>query len=199
VIAPVRDPGPGLDTCVEALLRQEGAAWEAVLVDDGSRASPADRLPADDARITLLRTERPAGWAAAVAAALRGCAADAPVLVLPPGHRLAPGALAEVLARFGDPACRLVYGQHRLASGALGSAEPAPDAAAHEARGAALARGSALAFRAGLAPEAASPDGGAGEMSVDALEAWAASLFAVAGFAGTRFTDAVLTELSGRD
>ncbi|HYH82369.1 MAG TPA: glycosyltransferase [Longimicrobium sp.] len=195
VVVPFRDPGPELDECVEALLRQEGAAWDVVFVDDGSRAPHADRLPAGDARVTLVRTERPAGWAASVAVALRGCAADAPVLVLPPGHRLAgPGALAEVLARFGDPGSRLVYGQHRLASGVLGSAEPAPNAAGHDARGAALAGGSALAFRAGLAAEAAARDGGAGDaVSAGEVEAWAASLFAAAEFAGTRFTDAVLT------
>ncbi|HWK88476.1 MAG TPA: glycosyltransferase, partial [Longimicrobium sp.] len=60
VVVVFRDAGPGLDDCVDALMRQDLAEWEACFIDDGSARDPAGRLP-DDPRVTLLRFDTAQG------------------------------------------------------------------------------------------------------------------------------------------
>jgi glycosyltransferase involved in cell wall biosynthesis len=176
VVVVFRDPGPELDDCVDSLLRQEPAEWEAVFVDDGSARDHSARLPTDDPRVTLVRHESARGAEARVAEQLRGADPDLVVLPLSPADRLAgPAALARMRAAFADPGCLVAYGQFRTPAGHLGGAEPAAGEADFRARGAALAGGSAVAVRAG---------------------AWRGSMeetWRSAGFGATRFLDAVIT------
>ncbi|HEV3050535.1 MAG TPA: glycosyltransferase [Longimicrobium sp.] len=176
VVVPFRDPGPELDDCVESLLRQELSEWEACFIDDGSARDHAARLPTDDPRVTLVRHETAAGAEARLSEHLRGAGPDLIVLPLAAGERLAdPAALGRLRDAFADPGCALAYGQFRSPAGRLGNAEPAAGQADFRTRGAALAAGSAVALRAG---------------------AWCGSLeesWQGAGFAATRFLDAVVT------
>jgi glycosyltransferase involved in cell wall biosynthesis len=92
---------------------------------------------------------------------------DGIVVRLPASDRFADrSALTTIRAAFADPECRLVYGQFREPSGRLGSAEPA---SGEEGFGAHLAAGGVVAYLGGGGWEGA-------------------------GFRGTRFLDAVLTE-----
>jgi glycosyltransferase involved in cell wall biosynthesis len=175
-----RDPGPELDDLVESLLRSDAADLRVTFVDDGSQADHAARLPLDDPRCALVRCAAPLGFERAVREHLP--AHDAVVVALTPADRIADAkALATVTETFADPGCMLAYGQFRRADGALGDAEPAESAAAFAARGPACASRAPLFCRSALVHAAH-----AGAPLPQAL--WDA-----AGFAGTRFSDAVLT------
>jgi glycosyltransferase involved in cell wall biosynthesis len=177
VVVAFRDPGPELDDCVESLLRQDLAEWEAWFIDDGSARDVAGRLPLDDFRMTMVRHDRARGVEVRIQEHLRaGVAPDLIVLPLSASDRLADaGALGRIRAAFGDPGCQVAYGQFRAPSGHLGDAEPAAGEEDFRARGAALAAGAAVAVRAG-----------AWRGSMD--ETWRG-----AGMGGTRFLDAVVT------
>ncbi|MBR3764385.1 MAG: glycosyltransferase family 2 protein [Clostridia bacterium] len=59
VVVPVYNMGDSLEKCVQSILQQEGAAFEVILVDDGSTDdSPAvcDRLAATDGRVHAFHT-----------------------------------------------------------------------------------------------------------------------------------------------
>ena len=116
--------------------------------------------------------------------ALARCAPSDVVIALPATSGFAgPDVLSRVGAMFDDPACALLYGQHRRDDGMLGDAEPAADEADFDARGEDLPSHSPLIFRAGLGAQV--PDGD--------LASHRGALFRAAGFSGTRFTDDVLT------
>lgn len=181
VVVPFRDPGLALDDCIDSLQRQEGNGFRAVFLDYGSESDHSARVPAGDARLTFSRVEA-AGWRAAVERHVREEAApEDVVLVLMPESRLADAAtLGHVLAEFEDAGCDLAYGQFRLASGELGTAEPASSEWSFLEGASRLAGRSAVAFRARLlqqAPEVSGPnfDG----------------RFRATGFARTRFSDHV--------
>jgi hypothetical protein len=98
-----------------------------------------------------------------------------------PESRLADdAALKNVLAEFEDGGCELAYGQFRLAAGGLGTAEPAPSEWAFLEGAERLAGRSAVAFRARLL-----------QQSQESSEPDLNGLFRAAGFARTRFSDAV--------
>jgi glycosyltransferase involved in cell wall biosynthesis len=189
VCVPFADPGSSLDECLESLVQQRSASLDFTLVDDGLQPTNGDRLPLDDVRFRLQRNTLPRGFEACVDRFVADqCAPDDIVIPLLPVSRLAGETdVARALqTAFADPACQVLYGQHRLASGALGSAEPAADQADILRRGAGLATQSPLIFRASWWREHASPH----------LEAPWDALVRAAGPHGTRFTDTVLTALS---
>jgi glycosyltransferase involved in cell wall biosynthesis len=176
VVVVFRDPGPELDDCIDSLLQQGLADWEALLIDDGSAADQRARMPLDDPRVTFVRHAVPAGAGARLAEQLGALDAGTVILPLSPSDRLAGrDALQRLHAAFADPACLLAYGQFRTPSGKLGDAEPAAGEDDFRGRGAHLASHSAVAFRA---------------------SAWRGSaddLWQSAAFRGTRFLDDVLT------
>ena len=171
-----------LDDTIESLVRQLGITFSARVF--GQSEAPV-RLHADP-RIT--RDDGAEDGGRAIIEYAARLPADEIVLVLPRSEKLAGrDAIARALAPFRDPACSLVYGQHRHADGTLGKATPAADAADFAARMADLGA-HAVAFRAGLAAGLRS--------SVDAsapVEALVPALLASAGFGATRFVDAPLT------
>ncbi len=184
VVVPFRDPGPGLDDCVDSLVRQELKEFSAVFLDYGSSSDHASRLPAGDARFRYERVEGAGDWRAAVECHARASApAEEVVVVLKGDSRLTDAeALKDVRAQFEDDACELAYAQFRTGAGRLGSAEPAASEGTFNEAASKLAAGSAVAFRARLlrrTPESS-------ESNFDAL-------FRAAGFARTRFSDAVWT------
>jgi glycosyltransferase involved in cell wall biosynthesis len=172
IVVPFTDPGPELDDCIDSLLQQEPADWQAIFIDNGSAADQKPRLPLDDPRVTFVRHDVPRPIGSCLAEALGEAAPDSVVLLLSPSDQLAePGTLAQIAAAFADPGCLLAYGQYRTAAGQLGQAEPASSSADFDARGAALAGRSPIAFRARIA----------------------SSPWEMAGLGGTRFFDAVWT------
>jgi glycosyltransferase involved in cell wall biosynthesis len=181
VVVPFRDPGPVLDDCIDSLLRQECDDFRAVFLDYGSESDHSARVPAGDPRLSFARVDA-TGWRAAVGRHVREEAApEEVVLVLMPESRLADAAsLQHVLAEFEDAGCELAYGQFRLASGGLGTAEPASNEWAFLEGAAGLAGRSAVAFRARLLQQSPEPS----EPNLNGL-------FRAAGFARTRFSDAV--------
>jgi glycosyltransferase involved in cell wall biosynthesis len=181
VVVPFRDPGPELDDCIDSLRRQEYDAFRAVFLDYGSESDHSARVPAGDARLFFSRVEA-GGWRAAVERHVREEATpEEVVLVLMPESRLADAAaLKHVLSEFEDAGCELAYGQFRLAAGGLGTAEPAPGEWAFLEGAARLAGRSAVAFRARLLQQSQ----GSSEPNFNGL-------FRAAGFARTRFSDAV--------
>ena len=105
-----------------------------------------------------------------------------------PNERLAQVAsLSELRAEFESSDCLLLYGQHRLATGELGDAEPAPDVATYSEHGAALASSSPVFFRARLVL------GREDVAAAAAVQGPSGSLMRPAGFSRSRFSDTVFT------
>ncbi len=170
IVVSFRDPGHELDDLVDSLLRQEMRDFEAIFIDEGSHSDQSSRLPLDDPRFSV-RHDVPSDWDA-----------EDVIVSLTPSDRFADAStLATIRAAFEDPACALLYGQFRLATGRLGNAWPHATAEAFNSGFAATGR-SLLAYRARLARESATRE----------------SIWSAAGFANTRFTDAVLTIASER-
>ncbi|MGY1672301.1 glycosyltransferase [Geodermatophilus sp. SYSU D00710] len=104
VLVPVHDQAAFLPRALESLLAQEETAWEAVVVDDGSREPVA--VPPDP-RLRLVRTEDNRGLGAALNTALD--ATTAPVVAyLPADDVWFPDHLGTALDRLADPAVVLV-------------------------------------------------------------------------------------------
>jgi glycosyltransferase involved in cell wall biosynthesis len=172
VIVTFRDPGPELDDCVASLLEQTSGAWEALFIDDGSVHDQHSRIPADDARVSLVRHETPSGAEAYIAAQLKEADPDLIVFALTASERLGgPTVLEQIVNAFADAECKLVYGQFR-AGGVLGNAEPASCERDF------LERRSALAASGPIACRAAS---------------WSESPWRQATWDGTRFLDTIVT------
>jgi glycosyltransferase involved in cell wall biosynthesis len=152
ICVPFHDPGPELDECIESILHQDLESFVAVLIDDGSSQDHSARIPLEDPRFSLIRHEQPVGREVCIDRFVREhCGADDLVVPLQPNERLAQVAsLGQIRTEFESSKCLLLYGQHRLATGELGDAEPAPDAATYNERGAALAGRSPVFFRARL-------------------------------------------------
>jgi glycosyltransferase involved in cell wall biosynthesis len=184
VVVPLRDPGPELDDCVDSLTRQQCDSFVAAFVDYGSESDHSARIRGADARFSFARVEGAGGRRAAVERHVREEAAPEDiVLVLAPESRLADvETLKQVQAAFEDEACELAYAQFRLAAGGLGTAEPAPSERAFLEGASKLAGRSSIAFRARLLQQA--PE--------SAEHGWD-DLFRAAGFARTRFSDALWT------
>ena len=181
ICVPFRNPGPELDECVESILRQDLDSFVAVFIDDGSSHDQAARIPLEDSRFRLVRHEKPIGWEACVDRFVHGhCGVDDLVVPLRPDERLAQAAsLSQLRAEFGRSDCLLLYGQHRLATGELGDAEPAPDAATYSEHGAVMASRSPVFFRARLV---LGKEDGAAATTVQGP-----------GFSRSRFSDTIFT------
>ncbi len=104
VLVPVHDQAAFLPRALESLLAQEETAWEAVVVDDGSREPVS--VPADP-RLRLVRTGDNRGLGAALNRALDETTAPV-VAYLPADDVWFPGHLATALDRLADPAVVLV-------------------------------------------------------------------------------------------
>jgi glycosyltransferase involved in cell wall biosynthesis len=182
LVTVLHDPTPALDDTVASLLRQEEASFTAVLLDDGSAGDASGRIASRDARILFVPSDQRIGERARVEAYVRAhCDGNDLVVVLPEGWRLSDAdTLKRIRAVFDYPDCLLAYGQWRTATGARGTAEPAPTDAAFRDPDATFFRGAPIAFRARLL-HALAARGGAG---------WH-DLFDAAGFAHTRFCDDV--------
>jgi len=181
VLTVVREATPALDDAVDSLTRQEDKAFTTVFLCDEAGSDASERLPAD-ARFALVGFERRLGERQRVEAYVRDrCGDDDLVVVLPEGFRLRDGAtLQDIRAAFDDFGCLLAYGQWRSATGARGTAAPAPDDAAFRDPAGTFFRGAPIAFRARLLRGLADSD----------APAWR-DLFDAAGFAHTRFCDDV--------
>ena len=193
ICVPFHDPGPELDECVESILRQDLDLFAAVFIDDGSSHDHAARIPLENPRFCLVRHEKPIGWEACVDRFVHEqCGADDLVVPLRPDERLAQVAsLNQLRTEFESSDCLLLYGQHRLATGELGGAEPAPDVATYDERGAALASSSPVFFRARLVLRREDVAAAA------AVQGPSGSLIRPAGFSRSRFSDTVFTIVGG--
>jgi hypothetical protein len=104
VLVPVHEQAAFLPRALESLLAQEETAWEAVVVDDGSREPVT--VPADP-RLRLVRTDDNRGLGAALNRALEETTAPV-VAYLPADDVWFPDHLATALDRLADPAVVLV-------------------------------------------------------------------------------------------
>jgi hypothetical protein len=141
-----------------------------------------DRATAGRVPVRLLRNDRPADFGACLDQFVRHrCDPGDVVVPLTPADRFAVHeALRHVRAAFADPACAVLYGQHRRGGGRLGDAEPSADCADLAGRGAAPCGDSPLIFVArAWCEQTGAPS--------------RRSLFQSAGLHRTRFADAVLT------
>lgn len=186
VVVPLLDPGPELDDCVEALIRQDHPErFDVVFADLGSGEDPSPRLPLERPHAALRRIAGDAD------AAVRAVAAELPgeevVVVLDGLQRLTvPDGLERLTAPFGDPRSQLHYARHRQADGSLAPAEPAAGPDHHLAAGPALAGSSPFAIRAGLVQvTATAPVAG---------ESLRTAVWRGAGLAGTRYGDDAASE-----
>ena len=98
VVIPMHDVEEYIGPCLESLVAQEGAAWEAVVVDDGSTDGSVRAVRSVQAacpgRIRLVRQGNLGAYEARRAGYLR--AAGARILSLDADDELAPGALERV-------------------------------------------------------------------------------------------------------
>jgi glycosyltransferase involved in cell wall biosynthesis len=183
IVTTFRYPTPALDDVVESLLRQEETSFAAAFLDDGSGTDASERIPSEDARISLVRFEQTIGERGRIEAYVRDrCGGEDLVVVLPKGSRLHDAkTLQRIRALFDDPGCRLAYGQWRTATGARGTAEPAPSEAAFRDPAGSFFHGAPIAFRARLLHG----------LPASGASGWR-DLFDAAGFVHTRFCDDVL-------
>ncbi|WP_369258689.1 glycosyltransferase family 2 protein [Geodermatophilus amargosae] len=107
VLVPVHDQAAHLPRAMESLLAQEETAWEAVVVDDGSREPVA--VPADP-RVRLVRTDDNRGLGAALNRALDETTAPV-VAYLPADDVWYPAHLATLLGRLADDAVVLAHAE----------------------------------------------------------------------------------------
>jgi glycosyltransferase involved in cell wall biosynthesis len=193
VCLPFRDPGPDFDDCVESLLAQSVTSFEVVLIDDASRRDFGDRLPPARPGFRLIRHATPIGLAACLDRFVaENCDPEDVVIALADTRGFAGRFnVQQILASFADSGCRLLYGQHRLASGRAGAAMPAATEEEFASVGAALADGAPVCFRAGL--WRASRGAAADDRPDDAIGGRTAELLRAASFAGSWFLDEVLT------
>jgi glycosyltransferase involved in cell wall biosynthesis len=125
--------GTELDECIDSVLAQEDVTLEVAVL------GAAPRLPEGETRFRLVPFDDDAD--------------DAVVVHLRASDRLADPQALVVLARaLAEPSCQVAYGQHRLASGVLGDAEPPADERDLAARGAALASRSIVGVRGRARP-----------------------------------------------
>jgi glycosyltransferase involved in cell wall biosynthesis len=185
-VVPVGDGGAALDECIDALAAQDYPRLTVALLDGGRAGDVASRLPPDDARFRIVPDPAAGADAALARYVAAHCAPDDLVVRLRPVDHLAgPGSVRRMADEVRGTGCLVLYGQHRLASGAPGTAEPAPDEASFHAGGPARAGESPLVFRAAVL--VASPGDGA---------TVAETVWRRAGLAGTRFIDDVLTHVA---
>jgi glycosyltransferase involved in cell wall biosynthesis len=177
----VRDATPALDDAVDSLMHQEDTAFTAVFLCDGAGFDASERFPAD-ARFALVRFDQRIGVRQRIEAYVRDhCGGDDLVVLLPEDFRLCDGTtLQRIRAAFDDFGCFLAYGQWRSATGARGTAEPAPSEAAFRDASGTFFHGAPIAFRARLLQGLAKTD----------ASGWR-DLFDAAGFDRTRFCDDV--------
>jgi glycosyltransferase involved in cell wall biosynthesis len=176
IVVTFRDPGPELDDCIDSVLSQTSAEWEAVFIDDGSATDHSTRVPAHDPRVAFVRQSSPKGTEACLTEQLREAGVqDYIILPCDASARFDHNAVQELRTVFSDGNCLLAYGQFRNADGARGNAEPASCEEDFRKRGVDLAAGAPAAFRAWLWEETFAP------------------LWPRAGFDRTRFLDAELT------
>ena len=187
-----QDPGPELDECIESFLRQDLESFTATFIDDGSSQDHSARIPLEDPRFSLLRHKTPVGPEVCLYQFIHEhCRADDLVLPLRSHERFAEVAsLCKIRTEFESSGCLLLYGQYRMATGELGDAEPAPDVATHNERGAALAGRSPVFFRAGLVLGPEQVQAAAAACGLNEL------LMRVAGFQRSCFSDTIYTVLA---
>ena len=173
-----------LDDCLESIGHLDEPPCGVWVIDDGcpEGAVSVDGATAGQVPVHLIRNARPAGFGACVDQFVRQrCEPGNIVVPLTAMDRFAArDVLRHVRAAFADPACAVLYGQHRRGNGRLGDAAPAADDADLAGRGAALCGDSPLIFLARTWCEQAAPPS-------------RQSLLRQAGLHRTRFTDAVLT------
>jgi hypothetical protein len=166
-----------------------------IFVDDGSADDSAEGVPVEDPRVTLIRRDRPEGFARAVLGPARDLAPETLVVALDGAEWLSgPDALATVAATFADRACAAFYSQYRLTDGSYGGAMPYWDAASFAARDPATYRPGVAAWRANLTAGLGSDDFARG----DGLEHLFDRAIGAAGFLGTAFCDEPLCIRDGQ-
>ena len=198
------DPGAAFDDCIESLVLQQGNSFDVVLIDDGSRDDPAERIPINHPGFTLLRNETPVGFEASLDRFVSTqCDPDDIVFPLAWADRLANRSiLQQIQVIFNDQECRLLYGQHRLPEGLLGNAEPAASEVDFLRRLSVLTSHSPIIFQAQLwqenaqqASQESQPDELAYAAEGTLRSSLTDTLMQVAGFRATYFTDNVFTIL----
>jgi glycosyltransferase involved in cell wall biosynthesis len=194
VCVPVQAATQQLDDCLESIGQLDDPPSDVWVIDDGCApgAVNVDGTSAGRVPVRLSRNEQAIGFDACVDLFVREQCDPLDIVVpLTPTDLFAGrDVLRHVRAAFGDPACTVLYGQHRRGDGRLGDAEPAADEADLLLRGLGLTSGSPLIFRAGawrdhVLPPASVSATGAGSARECVLRR--------AGLDGTGFTDAVLT------
>src|SRR5439155_4965708 len=135
-----------LDDCIDSLLHQDWTTFEVALIDNGSSSAFQHQILLDDPRFSLTRYDTPLLWEACIGRFLfEACQPDDTIFLLAPHEQLADSSiLRKIQHTFQNVDCHLAYGQHRLATGHLGDAEPAPDEATFVQAGAALGSRSAI-------------------------------------------------------
>ncbi|HEX3249364.1 MAG TPA: glycosyltransferase, partial [Pyrinomonadaceae bacterium] len=114
-----RDGGHHLDNCIERLLNQSCTPLEIVFLDLGSTDGSDRKVPIEDPRVSLLRSEGEDIWSFVAT----HCDEDDVVFLLNGHDWLASeDALADLQQRFADPGCLVTYGQFQYADGTLGVA-----------------------------------------------------------------------------
>lgn len=168
VVIPARDAAATLPATLGSLRAQSCAAWEAVVVNDGSRDATgalAARAAAEDRRVRLLSRRDARGVSDARNAGLAAAAA-AWVLFLDADDVLEPPALQRLLAALDDdPAADAAHGGWWWTDPAgrplaEGHADPTPDLFPALARYCVFATTSACLVRAALVREVGGFDGG---------------------------------------
>jgi glycosyltransferase involved in cell wall biosynthesis len=150
-----KDAGPHLDNCVESLLQQDHADFQAIFIDNASTGDHSGKIPLEDPRFHLVRHESRQDWSACLGTVVAGqCSPDDVVLTLDGVHWLPePDTLSYVDRFFNEYGCALMYGQYRYSNGQPGLAMPLRSAADLDAGPQPELSIAPVAFRASLFSE----------------------------------------------
>jgi glycosyltransferase involved in cell wall biosynthesis len=187
ICVPVQMVTDQLDDCLESIGHLTEPPCDVWIIDDGC---PSGAVNVDGAAgrvpVRVARNEQAAGFDGSVDRFIREhCHPRDIVMPLTQADRFAAGdVLRHIKAAFADPACAVLYGQHRRDDGRLGDAEPAADLTDLARPGLSLSSASPLVFRAATWLDHVSAAGGPTSRE---------SVLRQAGIDRTRFTDAVLT------
>ncbi|HEX2060168.1 MAG TPA: glycosyltransferase, partial [Thermoanaerobaculia bacterium] len=181
VIVPFMGDADAFATCIDSVAMQDLESFRAVAIAPGPVSLP------DDTRFSAIEVPPGSHAEESIVRVARAAPGNSVVMVLLPRDRFAHASvLRSIVEDFRNTGCALHYGQHRMASGQRGNAEPAPEAEAFRAKGPARAGASTLAFRADLLAGPLPP-----KTTLENV------LWQRAGFERTWFSDEIVTIVPG--
>jgi glycosyltransferase involved in cell wall biosynthesis len=129
VLVSFRNPGTAFDNCIASLLEQDHGDFELIFIDNASTDESSRRVPTDDPRVRLIRSQHERLRLSLIHAAItQHCQHDDIVVIVDGADWLAHReVLSKVNYWYNIYDCSVLYGQYGEANGRYGTAQPYAD------------------------------------------------------------------------